>query len=76
MEDLVRDLLWRDLAIQDVLLEESILTVHMGAVEQPISVDDVLPVVLAHVIRIVILLVLDIVLVTLDVLSDYCSCSR
>ena len=76
LEDLEGDLFRRDLAIQDMLLEESILTVHMGAVEQPISVDDILPVVLAYVVRIVIFLVLDVVLVTLDVLSDDCSCSR
>ena len=58
-----------------MLLEESILTVHMGAIEQPISVDNVLPVVFTDIVRVVILLVLDVVLVALDVLSDDRSCS-
>lgn len=50
-----------------MLLEEGILAVHMCAVEEPVSVDNLVPEI-ASVVRIVVLLVLDVVLVRGNVL--------
>ena len=63
----VRDLLGRVLSIQDVLLEKGILAVHVRAVEEPVSVDDLIPEV-ASVVRVVVLLVFDVVFVRGNVL--------
>ena len=51
-----------------MLLEEGILAVHMRAVEEPVSVDNLVPEI-ASVVRVVVLLVLDVVLVRRNVLS-------
>jgi len=56
------------LSVEDVLLEEGVLSVHVRAVEESVAVDDIFPEAFADVIRKVILLVLQVVLVTLDVL--------
>ena len=67
LEDLVSNLFWRYFGIQDVLLEESILSIHMRAIEKTISIDDFIPVVLANIVGVVIIFILDIIFVTLDV---------
>ena len=74
--NLVCDLLGGYFAVEHMLLEEGVLAVHMGAVEQPVAVDDILPVVLPNVVGVVVLLVLDIVLVTLDIFANDLSRSR
>ena len=61
--DLVGDLLWRHFGIQDMLLKEGILPVHVRTVEQPISVHYFVPVVLRYVVLKLVFLVLDVVLV-------------
>ena len=58
------NLFWRYLGIQDVLLEESILSIHMRAIEKTIAIDDFIPVVLANVVGVVIIFILDIIFVT------------
>jgi len=54
-----------------VLLKERILSVHVRAIEQPIPVNDVFPVSLAYVQRVIILLVFQIVLVTRNILLRF-----
>ena len=76
MVNLVSDLLGGYFAVEHVLLEEGVLAVHMSAVEQPVAVDDILPVVLPNVVSVVVLLVLYVVLVTLDIFSNDLSRSR
>ena len=46
LEDLEGDLPGGQLSIEDMLLEEGILTVHVSAVEQSVAVHDFIPVVL------------------------------
>ena len=75
LEDLVGHLLGRNLSIEDVLLKEGILAVHMRAVEETISVHDVVEVVILHILSVVVLFILNVVLVTLHVLLFYQSCS-
>ena len=53
-----------------MLLEEGILPIHMGAIEESIPVDNVVPIVLSNIVSVVIFVVFDVVLVTLDVLAD------
>ena len=50
-----------------MLLEEGILPIHMGAIEESIPVDDVVPVILPKIIEVVILIILDVELVRLDI---------
>ena len=68
LEYFVSNLFWRHLCIQHMLLEESILAVHVGAVEQSISVNDLIPVILTYIVIVVVFLVLDVVLVAAYVL--------
>ena len=56
------------LGIQDMFLEEGILSVHVGAVEKSVSVDDLVPVV-ACVLRVIVLLILDVEFVTGDIFA-------
>ena len=42
----------------------------MSAVKQPISVDNVVPIILSDVVSVVIFVIFDVVLVTLDILAD------
>ena len=75
LEDLVSNLFWRYLCIQHMLLEESILTVHMGAIEESIPINDLIPVILAKIVIVVVFLVLDVVLVATNVLLfDWAGC--
>ena len=76
LEDLVGDLFGRNLGIEHVLLEEGVLSVHVGAVEEPVAVDDVFPVVLPYVMSIVVFLVFYIELVTFNVFADDLASSR
>ena len=68
MENFVRNLFGRKLCVENVFLEESVLAIHVSAVEETIAVHDLVPVVLADVLREVVLLVFYVVLVALDVL--------
>lgn len=63
----VRHLFRWHLRVKDVLLEEGVLSVHVCAVEKSVSIDDLIPVV-ANVLSVIILLILDVELVTGDVL--------
>ena len=56
------DLLWLLLSVQDVLLKEGIFPVHVRTVEQSITIDDLIKVVLG-IIGVVVLLILNVVLV-------------
>ena len=71
MSDLLRLLF----SVQDVLLEESILPVHMRAVEQSIAIDDLIKVVL-RIVSIVVFLILDVILVTANVALNNGLCWR
>ena len=53
-----------------MFLEKSILSVHMSAIEKSVSIDNVVPIVLTNVVRVIIFLVLYVIFVTLDVLTD------
>ena len=63
----VRNLFSRHLRVEDVLLEEGVLSVHVSTVEKSVSIDDLVPVV-ANVLCVIILLILDVKFVTGDVL--------
>ena len=77
LEDLEGDLPGGQLSIEDMLLEEGILTVHVSAVEQSVAVHDFIPVVLLQVFRVVILFVLNVVLVTFYVFArNLTSCGK
>ena len=68
LEDLVSNLFWRYLRIQHMLLKESIFAVHMGAVEQSIPINNLIPVILTDIVIVVVFLVLDVVLMAANVL--------
>ena len=75
LEYLVSNLFWRYLCIQDMLLEESILAVHVGAIEESIAINDFIPVVLTNIVIVVIFLILDVVLMAANVLLlDWAGC--
>ena len=57
-----------------MFLEKGILSVHMGAIEKSVSIDNIVPVVFTNIVRVIIFLVLYVVFVTLDVLADYLTC--
>ena len=68
LEDLVGDLFGRNLGVEHVLLEESVLSVHVGAIEEAIPIDYIIHEVLpANVDLVIVIFTLDIVLVTSNV---------
>lgn len=65
----MRHLLGLLLGIEHVFLEKGVLSVHVRAVEESVTVDDLIPVVFG-VVGEVVLLVLDVVLVAANVLAN------
>ena len=59
-----------------MFLEKGILSVHMSAIEKSVSIDNVVPIVLTNIVRVIIFLVLYVIFVTLDVLPDDLTSSR
>ena len=53
-----------------MFLEKGILSVHMSAIEKPVSIDNIIPIVLTDVVSVIIFFVLYVIFVTLDVLAD------
>jgi hypothetical protein len=57
-----------------VFLKESVLAVHVGAEEQSVPVDNVVPESLVDVRSVIVFIIFDVVLVRWDVFPDYSWC--
>ena len=73
------NVLHRLFLVEDVLLKEGVLSIHVRAVEESITINNIIPETPANILRVVILFTLDVILVRghvfLDPRGNHCVCT-